>query len=459
MQMAYGEQSRMGPPAHASTPKQPITSEALLRVADSERQQSERHRREDDTTDTDSDSEEPQSAKPTPALPTGIDIHARQVTFGHLSDEATEATDTKRKERSRPTYRSPPRVPTRTRSASAGSTDRITIPAELLLRTLASSGTKAISDTAVAPKPFTGKSTQDPEVWLEYLERYCDFRQLAEVDRLKLFGILLHEGAADWFSTLPVVHKSTYGALARAFKNNYYKSPELKWKEAGALWNQAQAADERVEDFVTRLRKAARRLELPAEVLHYAVINGLRGPIRLHVVQQGVKTLDDTIRAAKVAEAAASTTPDALTVLMLDAMKANAQASEKQATELKQLATRVAALTGTQAAVEATAGVDAMNRGSGNGPRRALLPTPQNRQRQDYAQRAATRTEPGPRSFERPGQQPRQQPQQQQQMATCTRCGLAHRAGNCRADGQECRHCGRVGHYARVCRSGRATRD
>jgi hypothetical protein len=199
---------------------------------------------------------------------------------------------------------------------------------------------------------------------------------------------------------------------------------------SGTLWNQAQGAEERVEDYVTRLRKAARRLELPPEVLHYAVINGLRGPIRLHVVQQGVKSLDDTIRAAKVAEAAASTTPDVIPMMMLDAMKATAQASEKQAAELKQLAARVATLS--TAAVVAAAPAEPIMAVTGQpqGQRRALRPTPQNQQRQAYAQRAANRTDGGPRSFARTDQQP----QQQSQRPACGRCGWSHQPGNCPAD-------------------------
>lgn len=51
-----------------------------------------------------------------------------------------------------------------------------------------------------------------------------------------------------------------------------------------------------------------------SEVLLYAIDNG---HIYLYVVQQGVKTLDHTIRAGKVAEAAASTTPDAIFVLIM----------------------------------------------------------------------------------------------------------------------------------------------
>ena len=329
--------------------------------------------------------------------------------------------------------------------------ETVTLPANLVVRSLAT--TRTISDTVVAPKPFTGKAGQEAESWLEYLERYANFRKLSPLERQELFCILMHDGAADWLMTLPNAYHMTYAALTQAFRDAYFKSPELQWREAGDLWNQAQRADERVEDFVTRLRKAARRLNFPDQVLHYAVIAGLRPQIRLHVVQQGVRTLDDTLRAAKVAEAAAATTPDAVSVVLLEAIKASAQASEKQAAEIKNLTARVAALTAVPDAREipalmTTAAERSITQPAAGGQRQ-LRPTPQNQQRANYAQRAATRTDAGPRSFRQPGASGPE----------CGRCGWRHEPGNCRADGQECRQCGRRGHFARVCRSARAGRN
>jgi hypothetical protein len=322
-------------------------------------------------------------------------LAGRQVELGAGSAES-DAESCEPSERE--TRRAPRRtyMPTRrARSASGQRTtceDRVPVPTDWLLRTIAANGTRTVSDAAVQPKPFTGKADQDPEGWFEFFERYADFRQLEPAVKKRFFCILLQEGAGDWLSTLPNAAQMSYGELTNAFKANYYRSPELKWKEAGALWNQAQGPSERVEDFVTRLRKAARRLNFPAEVLHYAVINGLRGPIRLHVLQQGVKSIDDTVRAAKVAEAAATTAPDAISVLVLDAMQASAKASEKQAAEMKQLAASVATLTAGQAAPVERVNTPTSAPAQQPQPRRALLPTPQNQQRQAYAQRAANRT-------------------------------------------------------------------
>jgi hypothetical protein len=92
-----------------------------------------------------------------------------------------------------------------------------------------------------------------------------------------------------------------------------------------------------VEDFVTRLRKTAKRLEFLPEVLLYIVINGLKGPIDLHAVQTSADNLDKVLHNAKLAEAAASTTADTLTKAMWDAAKTNTMNDERQAEEIKEL--------------------------------------------------------------------------------------------------------------------------
>jgi hypothetical protein len=118
---------------------------------------------------------------------------------------------------------------TRTHSRErGGGNDTIKVPADWFMRSVQSSGARSILDTVVAPKPFTGSSMQDPEAWLEYFERYVNFRKLTTAERLELLGMLMHEGAADWLSTLPETDRRDYACLVEAFKGNYFKSAELK---------------------------------------------------------------------------------------------------------------------------------------------------------------------------------------------------------------------------------------
>jgi len=54
-----------------------------------------------------------------------------------------------------------------------------------------------VSDSIIAPKPFTGKSDEDAEAWLDYLRRYAEHRCLQDSDLQTLFKLMMREAAAD----------------------------------------------------------------------------------------------------------------------------------------------------------------------------------------------------------------------------------------------------------------------
>ena len=84
--------------------------------------------------------------------------------------------------------------------------------------------------------------------------------------------------------TFQEVEEKSYDQLIEVFKKAFLPSPELKWTEASALWKNTQQMNESVNDYVIRSRKLANRLGMSDEVLHYAIINGLRPNIRTHVL-------------------------------------------------------------------------------------------------------------------------------------------------------------------------------
>jgi hypothetical protein len=67
------------------------------------------------------------------------------------------------------------------------------------------------------------------------------------------------------------------------------------------------------------MKKCANKVGMTDDVLHYAIINGLRPNIRTHVLQQGVGELAETIKRAKIAEAAS--TADPITSLLVESIK------------------------------------------------------------------------------------------------------------------------------------------
>ena len=233
-----------------------------------------------------------------------------------------------------------------------------------------------------------------------------------------------------------------------------------------------------------RVRRSGKHLGMDADRLYEVVYNGIKPNIRLMVYQQKPTGLDELVRAAKVAEAHAPPDNEELAALIRDAAMASTKAQERQAAQLKALGTkvdRVVAVGSGDRFVSTEhdegdyeAAVEFDNRQTEAPPQRLqFAQTPQIRQRTNYVNNFANRQNNGePRTYRSP--QMREQapsgqrapvntqggstPQRNQPLNTsggCRNCGRDHERGNCRAYGQECSKCHKIGHFGRVCRSGR----
>ena len=184
---------------------------------------------------------------------------------------------------------------------------------------------RSISDTVIGMKKFSGSASDRDSVesWLDEFLRYAEFRQLTMADRLSLFKNLMREGASDWLSTLEPAKTATWDVLLREFKATYFKSPELKWAQARDLFNDPMRTGERVDDFVIRIKKAAKRLNIGDEIVHFAVINGLLPPLRERVLTKAVTTLEQTLKTARIAESTIQADP--VHSLLLDTLNRKQQ--------------------------------------------------------------------------------------------------------------------------------------
>ena len=130
--------------------------------------------------------------------------------------------------------------------------------------------------------------------------------------------------------------------------------------------------------------------------LNNAIIQGLRPPIRMAVLQQGVKGLKETIHAAKIAESSLVTDP--ATALMMESIK-------NQTSQLETMLSKVTVIAQAQAAqapirppeakvatelpteqTTANGGQRGGGRGNWRGGGRQRRITPQNQQRANYYQ-------------------------------------------------------------------------
>lgn len=327
----------------------------------------------------------------------------------------------------------------------------------------------SVSDTIISPEKFYGRSNENPEDFLAYFQRYSDFKQLRDRQKADLFGMLMRGGALDWYLTLDADVQQSFERLSESFKDAYFRPEQLRYADVSALYSSPQGPQESTMDYVTRLRKMAKRLELTEEMLHMAVLSGLRPHLRVHILQQGLQTLEDTVKQARLIES--STSSDPVTALLMENMKSQTQLAEAQTKQIQQLTDKINALTAVQTVPTPRDIVESRSPSSlqphspheqqeytsarfyrDQSPRRPKL-TPQRVQRENYVRRQT-----GNRVFE-PQQNRRREFEQRDAASECTNCGYRHAKGQCRAAGVTCRNCQKLNHFARVCRSARANRS
>jgi Retrotransposon gag protein len=294
------------------------------------------------------------------------------------------------------------------------------------------------SDSSLAPRPFTGSSTDVEHVnsWLRYFDNYARYRQLDGTAALNLFKLLMKDLAADWLAQVPMHMANNMDGLRGAFTERFALNPVQRLQRATSMWQRNQGTNETVDEYINAMRKLAQQSASHDErQLVYAVVRGLKDKIRLQVLNSGADTLAQVQDAAKRAEAALVLAPDSSEQSVVELSKAVAMLVEKLAT--KEATT--SAVTDSSASTQVNAisarhipATATYNRGQPQGERRI------------YNRPTRSQQRPSPRYNNYAGNNFR---------FSCRNCATSHRNGVCPAKGQSCYQCNRFGHFAKCCRS------
>jgi len=69
------------------------------------------------------------------------------------------------------------------------------------------------SDDKYAPTLFYGKSSEDAETYVAYIERYKAYKHLSNEEVLELLPVLLRDAASDFYEPLNADQKSSWTAF------------------------------------------------------------------------------------------------------------------------------------------------------------------------------------------------------------------------------------------------------
>jgi len=286
------------------------------------------------------------------------------------------------------------------------------------------------------------------------------YRGIFDADKLHLVAVLLKDIAGDWFDNLQDVVKSDWASLQNAFKQRFQDTEIRRWRKASELWQRVQQPTESVDEYITAIRKLTKVVGVTGEQERYVIQRGLRPHLLAHVIQAQPTTVDEVMRAARVAEAAhfvtmsPTTSSDLPLDRVVDELAANrlvrdramAEHTEELRKMNKQLSTRTT--------------VENVNLSRSPSPQPQRTSAGQRRRRvtfaDDNSQYNSRQQSPRGRSTSSFGRGSRNGVGNRS-LSVCLYCASEHemRRQYCRAANVQCYNCRRVGHLARVCRAAR----
>lgn len=112
--------------------------------------------------------------------------------------------------------------------------------------------TQRRNDDRYAPTLFYGKSNENAETYVAYIERYQVYKHLSDDEVLELLPVLLRDAASDFYESLTVDQKTSWTAVKDTFLQRFGRSAAQRWKDANMLWSETQG-DMNVDDYVTKV--------------------------------------------------------------------------------------------------------------------------------------------------------------------------------------------------------------
>jgi hypothetical protein len=357
------------------------------------------------------------------------------------------------------------------------------------------------SDASFAPPPFKGLPSEDAERWLRRFRYYVDYRKLSDDEALQLFKLLLSDTAADWLESLDDADKRSIRSLAKCFTGRFETSEVYRWKQASEIFTRQQGPNESVDIFITDVLNLAKRVPIDDQkIIRFALLKGFKPAIRQHVLQSSADTLDATVKAARIAEAAAAHGPPEATDItglakdVRDLLTAVADMKTRPRTpSTERLACTDAGTTSSTSRASSPRRVsfsDRPSRSEFRPPpqsssvyRRPVVNTPMSWDWPEEEPRYDRYRSSTPPSFQRrpaappntwrrsrpssswTSQQPRSSSStfaanrnstgqsQRYSSNVCSNCGRQHSPNACFARGLQCFQCGRLNHFRVMCRS------
>ena len=131
-----------------------------------------------------------------------------------------------------------------------------------------------ITDSSIAPKRFDGsfKDVDKVDKWVRNFQQYAKLKRFDDDTQLQVFKLLMTDNAHDWMTSLPDDQSDTIEHLLDAFKTRFAMT-ELHKLQKLDQWQRNQKATESVDDYITSIQNAAKKIPVKDNELILLAIN------------------------------------------------------------------------------------------------------------------------------------------------------------------------------------------
>ena len=168
------------------------------------------------------------------------------------------------------------------------------------------------SRQATEMEPHTGGirmeafcTTKDADLWLKKFENFCKLKGWKDEQIVAAFPLYLSDSAVLWYDSLSQETQNTVTELKKTFLERFSITELGKWKTIEHFFNRKQTADESVEEYCEAVRRMASQLSKTENDIKDVIIRGFRPDIRRFVLGKEPKSLHDTVKYARTAQAIA----------------------------------------------------------------------------------------------------------------------------------------------------------
>ena len=315
-----------------------------------------------------------------------------------------------------------------------------------------------------APSHFNGISDNITD-WLDDFDLYLSLlRVTSDDEKLPLLVAFLTGTAKLWFKALPTATRSSYADLRQAMTTKFARTPFQINTQRSFIYQLRQEPGELFPDFVLRVQKAARGLNIQQSDVVAICLQGADSRIQPYLLMAQPASIDELLSLPVVAEPTIETklvSEDNSSVRMLSAKLDSIQdaiTSKRTSVHFADDQTRRSRSLSPEGAIRdnrynGNPSTPPARRTVDNRPSRPIQPNyrgrpsfrPVSRDRVKFQARERRANDAG---YQRSRNDRRPPPRQN----LCGRCSYFHNGRTCPAVSQRCNFCNNIGHFSSVCR-------